>query len=127
MKMARQTKTLSKGAYGVLEESALDHLDLWKLLWVVEAEEDLEDDPEAAREAGRHVVSELVRGGYIHAGVPKGRDDFMPWRLTADEAVERIEAGWKALGRDPDISEVAWFDITEKGKAHLAQSEGRTE
>ncbi len=122
--MAKQTKILSRGAYRVLEASGSDHLDLWELLWTVEAEEDLEDDPEAAREAGRRVVSELVKGGYIHAGVPKGRDDFIPWRLTADEAVELIEAGWKALGRDPNISEVAWFDITEKGKAHLAHSEG---
>lgn len=125
--MAKQTKTLSKGAHGVLAANAEDHLDLWELLWTVKAEEDLEDDPEAAREAGRRVVSELVKGGYIHAGVPKGRDDFIPWRLTADEAVERIETEWKALGRDPGISEVAWFDITEKGKAHLAQAEVEAE
>lgn len=84
-------------------------------------------EPEAAREAGRRVVSELVKGGYIRAGVPRGREDFIPWRLSADEAVERIEHEWKALGREPNISEVAWFDITGKGKVHLARSEGGAE
>ncbi|MBA2691208.1 MAG: hypothetical protein H0U65_01770 [Rubrobacter sp.] len=122
--MAKQTKTLSKGAHGLLAANAEDHLDLWELLWTVEAEEDLEDNPEAAREAGRRVVSELVKGGYIHAGIPKGRSDFIPWPLSADEAIERIEREWKALGREPDISEVAWFDITEKGRAYLAREKG---
>ncbi len=121
--MAKQTKTLSKGAHGVLAANAEDHLDLWELLWTVEAEEDLEDDPEAAREAGRRVVSELVKGGYIHAGVPKGRSDFIPWRLTAAEAIERIKREWKALGREPNISEVAWFDITDKGREYLARTD----
>lgn len=122
-KMAKQTKTLSGGAFGVLEESAEDYVDLWKLLWVVEAEEDLEEDPDAAREAGQRVLSELVRGGYVRAGVPKSRSDFAPWQLTPEEAIERVEFEWRALGRDPSISEVAWFDITDKGRAYLAQAE----
>jgi hypothetical protein len=39
---------------------------------------------------------------------PDGRQ-FVAWGLPPDQAVSRIEREWAALGREPDIGEVAWF------------------
>jgi hypothetical protein len=56
----------------------------------------------------------LVRGLLHERGVqaghpaPDGRH-FVPWELPPDQAVRRIETEWSALGREPNIGEVARF------------------
>jgi hypothetical protein len=34
---------------------------------------------------------------------------FVPWILPAEAAIGRIAVEWSALGREPDIGEIAWF------------------
>ncbi|MBA2344827.1 MAG: hypothetical protein H0V83_07070 [Rubrobacter sp.] len=106
----------------MLAELRDDHVGLWKLLWVVEAEAELGDaEPEAVRLGTLGVIAELLKGGYAFAGDPDGRDGFDPWALTEEQALTRIEREWDALGREPDIAEIAWFGLTEKGEEYLAE------
>jgi hypothetical protein len=36
-------------------------------------------------------------------------EEFVPWGCTHGQAIERVDAEWQTLGRDPDIGEVAWL------------------
>src|SRR5262249_24057141 len=60
----------------------------------------------------RATTLRLVRGLLKHPGMcvghptPNGRD-FIAWGLSADQVVSRIDEEWKALGRDPNIGDVA--------------------
>ena len=76
---------------------------------------------EAVRLRTISVVAELLKGGYACVGDPDGRDGFAPWALTEEQALTRIEREWDALGREPDIAEIAWFGLTEKGEEYLAE------
>jgi hypothetical protein len=51
---------------------------------------------------------EVVAGFPHYTGVR-----FLPWEVPSKEALDRIDFEWSALGRDPVISEVAWFSSTE--------------
>lgn len=104
----------------LLREAAEDHRGLWIFPWSLREEFGIEDHEERRRITLR-MVSDLLGAGLLRAGFPKGRLDFEPWTLSADEAVKRIEREWDALGREPDIGEIVWFDITEKGREHLGE------
>ena len=116
------TTKLTGPAEAVLAELRDDHADLWKLLWVVGVEAGLDEaKTEAVRLRTISVVAELLKGGYACVGDPDGRDGFAPWALTEEQALTRIEREWDALGREPDIAEIAWFGLTEKGEEYLAE------
>jgi hypothetical protein len=67
------------------------------------------------------VISNLLKAELVRAGFPTGDGvDFEPWQLTAEQALERVEREWDALGRELDIGEIFWFEIAEKGRERLA-------
>ena len=86
-----------------------DHVGLWELIHA--AQLDLgASDPTTTRE----VALQLARGLICERGMQVGfpADDgrhFKPWKLTPEQALRRIEDEWIALGREPNIGEVAWF------------------
>jgi hypothetical protein len=43
---------------------------------------------------------------------PDGRH-FLPWGLPPEQAVRRLENEGAALGREPDIGDLAWFTSAE--------------
>jgi len=48
--------------------------------------------------SGELVAVDLLSGG-----------DLATWPGTPDEWLTRIDQEWRALGRDPDIGDIAWF------------------
>lgn len=120
-RMTEQTTNIAWLQQELLYECGLDQTGLWEFVWMTAEELDL-DDPDEVRAAVLESTSGLLKAGYIRAGVPKGRVDFDPWNLSPEEAIERIEREWDALGREPDIGEIVWFDITEKGREQLVAS-----
>lgn len=102
----------------LLREAVEDHRGLWILPWELREVLGIED-PEERRRMTLRMVSDLLGAGLIRAGFPRDRLGFEPWTLTAEEAVARIDREWRALGREPDIGEIVWFDITEKGREHV--------
>ncbi len=107
----------------LLEECAEDHLGLWAVIWPLREEFGIEDEGER-RKITLRILTDLLEADLIRAGFPDGRQRFDAWNLSTPETLKRIEREWDELDREPNISEVAWFDITEKGKAHLARAEG---
>lgn len=57
----------------------------------------------------------LLNSGMLQAGIPTADGGFEPWLLPPEEVMARIEEEWKRLGRDPDLGEIVWFAMTEKG------------
>jgi hypothetical protein len=86
-----------------------DHVGLWQI--VNAARQDLgSTTPADTRAVTLRLVRGLLgeRGMQVGQPAPDGRR-FIPWGLAPDQALRRIEQEWSALGRDPDIGEVAWF------------------
>ena len=99
---------------GLLAECRDDHVGLWEL--VNAAHFDLgSSDSDRTRQLTLALVRRLLNEPGILVGhpAPDGRH-FVAWDLTPDEAFHRIEREWSALGRDPDIGEVAWFTSAEQ-------------
>ncbi|MDN5820228.1 MAG: hypothetical protein L0H74_03715 [Brachybacterium sp.] len=74
------------------------------------------DDAEFERR-GPLLLARLLARGEIRAGfVTAGR--FTAWDLPLAEVVEHIGTTWTAIGgRTPGPDMIAWFELTEKGRA----------
>ncbi|HEX6041862.1 hypothetical protein [Longimicrobium sp.] len=89
---------------GFAAECGEDYVGLWQLARALPA-----DLPRAARE--EEVVSMVkallgmggIRLGQFHDG------EFCAWNGAQSEQLERLRGELAALGRDPDIGEVAWL------------------
>lgn len=93
----------------LFEESHEDHVGLWRVVNAVRF--DLGTvDPVQTRAMTLRLVRSLLQERGMQVGQPAqdGRH-FVPWNLPPDQAVNRIEKEWTALGREPNIGEVAWF------------------
>jgi len=59
------------------------------------------------------VIQEALVDKSIVAGEFVDRDEhtaiFAVWQLSIDETIARIEREWLALGREPNLGEIAWF------------------
>jgi hypothetical protein len=96
------------------EECQTDHIGLWEIVDAVR--NDLgSTNPADIRQQTLRLVRDLLcmRGMQVGHPAPDGRR-FIAWALSPDEAVRRIEAEWLALGREPNIGEVAWFTCAEE-------------
>jgi hypothetical protein len=97
----------------LVEECQEDHVGLWRIINAVRF--DLGSaDPAQTRALALRLVRSLLHERGIQVGwpAPDGRH-FLPWDLTPDQAIHRIENEWAALGRDPNIGELAWFTSAE--------------
>jgi hypothetical protein len=91
------------------EECRADHVGLWEIVNAVRF--DLgSTNPVETRAMTLRLVRRLLQERSMQVGfpAPDGRH-FVPWDLSIDQAVSRIDKEWSALGREPNIGEVAWF------------------
>lgn len=94
------------------EECHIDHVGLWEIINAVQFDLDSTNPSETQALTLRLVRSLLQeRGMQVGHPAPDGRH-FVSWDLPPDQAVSRIEKEWSALGREPNIGEVAWFTST---------------
>jgi len=86
-----------------------DHVGLWELIHAAHLDLGAED-PASTRELTLRLARGLICERGVQVGFPAedGRH-FEPWNLTPEQAIRRIEEEWIALGREPNIGEVAWF------------------
>jgi hypothetical protein len=76
-------------------------------------------DPEELHDAAIHLARMLLESKKVVVG-DLGDDGFKKWDLSIDEAICKIETGWKELGRDPDaIDHVAVFWSLDNWQAFL--------
>src|SRR6516162_4202261 len=93
----------------LVEECHRDHVGLWEIVNAVQLDLGTKHPAETQARAHQLVRSLLdQRGMQVGHPTPDGRR-FVSWDVPPDEAVRRIEQEWSALGREPNIREVAWF------------------
>ncbi len=91
------------------EECRVDHVGLWEIVNAVQLDLGA-TDPVEIRALTMQLVRSLLqdRGIVVGHPAPDGRH-FVAWNVVPEAAVRRIEEEWSALGREPDIGEIAWF------------------
>jgi hypothetical protein len=97
----------------LVEECRDDHVGLWELMHAAQLDLGASDPEETCRmtlELARRLLNQP--GMLVGFPAPDGRN-FIPWKLTPDEAFSRIEREWKALGREPSIGDIAWFTTAD--------------
>lgn len=108
----------------LVEECQEDHVGLWRVVNAVRF--DLgSQNPLETRTMTLRLVHRLLdeRGMQVGHPAPDGRH-FIAWSLATDQAVSRIEKEWSALGRDPDIGEVAWFTSMQESPSPSQKQTG---
>jgi hypothetical protein len=108
----------------LVEECHADHVGLWEIVTAVQL--DLgSKDPGETKALTLQLVGRLLgeRGMQVGHPAPDGRH-FIAWDLPAEEAVNRIEQEWSALGREPNIGEVAWLTSAPKAPNPVCQPPG---
>jgi len=90
-------------------EVLIDAIGLWQISKRVRriAHPQTEDE---LRQLVLEFVKEMLARGFEAADlIPSGKS--LPWRDQDPASVlHRIDSEWKALGREPNVGEVAWFD-----------------
>ena len=92
----------------LLDECRVDHVGLWEVVDAARFELGASTPAETQASAIELVRGLLDRGMHVGFPAPDGKG-FVPWTVSADAAVRRIEQEWSALGREPNIGELAWF------------------
>src|SRR5262245_43882319 len=98
----------------LLVEGLEDYVGLWEVAKDVRRLYG-EIPPGTVHELVMQRIRPLLREGLIVPGLPTEGGRFSAWDCDADSAVNRIDAEWSKLGRDPNIWEVCWFKNTDKG------------
>ncbi len=44
-----------------------------------------------------------------------------PWPGSGDAIAERVITEWKALGREPNLNEIGWLELTHKGRTQAQE------
>jgi hypothetical protein len=93
----------------LVEECHRDHVGLWEIVNAVQFDLGAAT-PEETRAQSIQLVHRLLKERGMLVGHPAadGRH-FISWGESPEKAISRIEREWSALGREPNIGEVAWF------------------
>lgn len=93
----------------------VDWIGLWLFPHLIREMVGMEDDAEV-RKASMELVREFLERDVIEAGdIDWDAGAFVSWGLEPSAALARIESEWSALGKEPGLSEIAWFALTEHG------------
>ena len=113
----------------LVEEAQSDVVGLWAILWQVKNEIpslSSEEAKSATLEVVRDALSseEIVVGGF--GGGDTETVSFIPWQMSLADALERIEREWGALGREPNLGDIAWFVAAHQLPVSMHRSPIRT-
>lgn len=110
-----RTGTRSVAEKEILLEGLDDYLGLWELVASVRYESDTDD----AGEIRRRTLA-LVRGmlaeGLASPGFPTRDGHFDVVEMDTEDAIARISGEWDELGREPDVGDIIWLRLTDKGR-----------
>jgi hypothetical protein len=108
----------------LVEECHEDHVGLWEIVNAVRFDLGAKN-PRQTQALTLQFVRRLLdeRGMQVGHPTSDGRH-FVSWGLPPDEAIRRIEQEWSALGREPNIGELAWFTSAPKLPTEVRQQTG---
>jgi len=102
-----------------IDELLMSGADDWVLAaevaWVAESTGGAKT-PDQIRDLSLRLIRELLQQGMMEIGdLSEEAPHFRKWNLPMEEALERVEREWKALGRLPDLGDICWLQNTVKG------------
>jgi len=95
--------------------SADDETGLWMVLGLVDSVLPSLSASEKRRRTLQTLRS-LLDKKLLRAGEYLPGRGYVWWDLEPDKVIEKIDSDWRALGRVPNIGDIAWFKATSSGK-----------
>ena len=92
-----------------------DWIDAAEIAWVAQSDGQAETSSGILRLTLR-TIHALLEDGLVEVGMVTREDGFIPWELSSADAVERIEEEWRTKPTGPNLGEVCWLNLTEKGR-----------
>ncbi len=74
------------------------------------------EDPELIKITSLSIIKNLLKEKLVIAGDLLPDNTFIPWNMSIDEIIDKIKQEWGNLGRELEMYELVWFEITEKGR-----------
>ena len=69
---------------------------------------------EEVRDLSLRVLRELLERDLMEVGMVTATG-FTAWEIPVDQALDQIEREWEVLPKGPDLGEICWLNLTEKG------------
>ncbi len=102
-------KSLDDILAGFKREAKEDWIGLWAIVWTLRRAHPKATADEI-RELSIDLIQSMLESGFVAASVSDKA--YLRWPDQRSEmVVRRIENEWDALGREPDIGEIAWFGL----------------
>lgn len=95
-----------------------DWVALWELIRMVKKIYGF-NDREKIQSFILEFIHNLLINEMIYVGFPTEEGKFDSWQGKPETLIQRIKKAWDALGDEPNIGDVIWFDITKKGEQEL--------
>lgn len=105
---------------GLVADAADDYLDLSFVAHGIREAFEVSDEEEVLFYTAA-ILHSLLCENLVRAGTPTAGGGFDAWEVESRGTVERILAGWRYLGRMPELGELVWFDATEKGETYAEE------
>ena len=62
------------------------------------------------------IIKNLLEKEFVKAGDLLADNTFIPWKMAINEIIDKIKQDWENLGRELEMYELVWFEITIKGR-----------
>lgn len=97
-----------------LVEAQEDYVGLWRLTSSLRERYGI-SDPNEVRQLTLQLVRELLAAGMEAVDLPSEGSGCTPWPdQNHNHVLERIEREWYALGREPNIGDIVWFNLPKR-------------
>ncbi len=97
----------------LLRRGSDDWVDATEVAWVARSVGGATSEDEV-RDLSLRVLRELLGRNLMDVGMVT-ETGFTAWEVPVDQALRRIESEWRALPKGPDLGEICWLNLTEKG------------
>lgn len=98
----------------LISECRDDFVGIWSVLWQVKNRIGTQDPLELQR-LTLELIHDLLETRTVQAGTfgPGGKQ-FRSWNVPPEQAVDAIKQEWDALGREPNIGDIAYLTTPDR-------------
>ena len=74
------------------------------------------EDAKLIKNTSLAIIKNLLEEELVRAGDLLADNTFIPWKMSIDKIIDKIKQEWESLGRELEMYELVWFEITDKGR-----------
>lgn len=100
---------------GILMEATEDYIQLWEISDDVNRYLNLNGDIGKIKKYTLFLIENWMTHGLLEPGIPHAEKGWKPWSIGTDDALKQIRHQWDQLNTFPNIGDIVWFALTEKG------------